>query len=71
MLGCHMGNDNMEKEILRIVQKSETGTWIEDVARELRINRATACKYITRLEALGKIRIEKKGQMKMIFPVIQ
>lgn len=64
-----LGNEKMEKKIIEHISDHPTGTWVEEVARDLKINRATASKYIIRLEALGKVRLEKRGQMKVIFPV--
>jgi predicted transcriptional regulator len=62
-----MGNEKLESEILSIVRKS-SGTWIEDLARKTGRNRATVKVEVARLEAAGRVKIVKKGNMKEIWP---
>ncbi len=62
-------DDNMEDKILKYIEEHPTGTWTEQISRDLTMNRATAKNYIVRLEALGKVKMEKRGQMKVIFPI--
>lgn len=60
-------NEKLESEILSIVKESN-GTWIEDLARKTGKNRATVRVEIARLEAAGKVKLVKKGNMKEIWP---
>jgi predicted transcriptional regulator len=64
-----LGDNEMETKILKNIEKHSTGTWIEKIARELDLNRATVRNYVIRLEVMGKVKLEKKGQIKMIFPI--
>ena len=64
-----LGDNAMESNIMEYIKSHPRGTWNEEIARELKLNRATVSKYLTRLEALGKIELEKKGPMNMIFPL--
>jgi predicted transcriptional regulator len=63
-----MRNEKLESEVMEIVINTSTGTWIEDIARRTGKNRATIKNEVTRLEAIGKIHIERKGNLKMIWP---
>ena len=61
-----LGSGALESEILSIVSKSN-GTWIEDLARKTGKNRATVKVEVARLEAAGKVKLVKKGNMKEIW----
>ena len=62
-----MGNDKLASDVLSIVKKS-SGTWVEDIARKTGKNRATIKIEVARLEASGRVKIVKKGNMKEIWP---
>ncbi len=61
------GDDEVEKKILEAIRNSPRGTYIEELARELKLNRATIKDRVIRLEAQGKIEAEKKGATKMLY----
>ena len=65
--GSSMGNEKLASDVLSIVKKS-SGTWIEDLARKTGKNRATVKVEVARLEASGRVKIVKKGNMKEIWP---
>ena len=44
-------NDDLKKSIIELLSRNRYGLTIEDVARSLNINRATASKYLLALEA--------------------
>ena len=62
------GDEEMEAKILKTIEKKPHGTYIEELARELKLNRATVRNYVAVLEAKGKIMIEQRGTAKMMYP---
>ena len=58
----------IEKKILKLISKSNFGLTIEDVAKFLKINRATASKYLAILEATEKIIVREVGKAKFHYP---
>lgn len=63
-----MGNKEREDQISDFVARHPHGTWIEEVADELQISRTTAARYLTGLEAMGRIEVRQEGNMKRIYP---
>ena len=59
----------MRSKILENIEQHPEGTWTEEIARELKLSRATVRQYVMQLESDGKVKLKKMGQMKMIFPV--
>lgn len=57
----------MKDTLLEDIQ-DHPGTWIEDVSRRLEWNRQTVSKYADTLEGEDQIRIERKGNMKTLWP---
>ena len=60
--------NDIEKRILRLISKSRFGVTIEDVSNFLKINRATASKYLAILEATEKILVREVGKAKFHYP---
>ena len=61
-------NNDIEKRILKLISKSMFGLTIEDVSNFLKINRATASKYLAILEATEKILVREVGKAKFHYP---
>ncbi len=61
-------NDKIEKRILAFISKTKFGVTIEDVSVFLKINRATASKYLAILEATEKIFVREVGKAKFHYP---
>lgn len=55
----------IEDDILNLLGKHVYGLTIEDVAKMLRINRATASKYLFALAAEKKITVREIGKAKL------
>jgi len=55
-----------EKKILFVLKKHPEGLMIKELAEILNSNRITISKYIYALEKLGKIKIRKYGNAKVI-----
>ena len=65
--GTHqIGDVDTQARILDAIRKEKSGTYIEDLARKLTLNRGTVKLYVGRLEEARKVRIEKKGNLKLI-----
>lgn len=60
-------NDGLETEILDVLKRHPNGTWVEQIARELKKNRATVKAYIMRLDGERKIRVVKEGGQNRIY----
>ena len=56
------------RNINRLISSKPFGLTIEEISRELRINRATASKYLLVLEAQSKILVRELGKAKLHYP---
>jgi predicted transcriptional regulator len=63
-----MGNKDKEDLISNFVARHPHGTWIEEVADKLHMSRTTASRYLTSLEATGRVTVKQEGTMKRIYP---
>jgi DNA-binding IclR family transcriptional regulator len=61
-------NPETSSNILKLISEKPLGLTIEEVSRELRINRATASRHLAVLEAAGKILVRELGQSKLHYP---
>ena len=64
------GNSATESRVLHAIQSHKSGTWIEDLARELHLSRMTVSRYVTALERLGLIQVQREGTMKRLYPKV-
>ena len=64
------GNSTTESLVLHAIRSHKGGTWIEDLARELRLSRMTVSRYVTALERAGIIRVQREGTMKRLYPKV-
>lgn len=71
-----MSNQVVENSIISLLGDHPEGMWIEAIARELPTrqspvplpkSRITIARYVTSLEASGKIIVKSEGQMKRIY----
>ena len=63
-----MGTNGFRERILVLVSERNYGLTIEEVSTELKMNRATASKYLAVLEAEGKILVREIGKAKLHYP---
>lgn len=54
--------------ILRLVSRRPVGLTIEEISQELKINRATASKYLLFLEGQDKVIARELGKAKLHYP---
>jgi predicted transcriptional regulator len=59
---------SIQDRILSLILKNNFGLTIEEVSNELKINRATASKYLAILEAREKIIVRELGKSKLHYP---
>ena len=71
-----MSNEIVEKSIISLLGDHPEGLWIEAIARELpkrpsviplSKSRPTIARYITGLEASGRVVVKTEGQMKRVY----
>lgn len=65
--GTVSGDSSTEARVLACIRGHNDGTWIEEVARELRISRLTVSRYVTALERTGIIHVKREGTMKRLY----
>ena len=61
-------NGDIRKKIVALISKKPFGLTIEEVSCELKINRATASKYLAVLEATDKVLVRELGKAKLHYP---
>jgi DNA-binding IclR family transcriptional regulator len=59
---------DIKGRILKLISRKPLGLTIEEISRELRINRATASKYLAVLEAQERILVRDLGKAKLHYP---
>ncbi len=64
MDGLYM-EENIQTQILKIFQDSNTGLQIEEIAEKLRLTRHTVAKYLEILRAEGRVHYNKIGRTKL------
>jgi response regulator of citrate/malate metabolism len=56
------------ERIVSLISRKSYGLTIEEVSEELKINRATASKYLAVLEAQDRILVRELGKAKLHYP---
>jgi DNA-binding IclR family transcriptional regulator len=59
---------DIKGSILKLISRKPLGLTIEEISRELKINRATASKYLAVLEAQERILVRDLGKAKLHYP---
>ena len=70
-MGCILMASNNEAKVVNYVKDQHEGTWVEEIAKNLKLHRATVKKYVSKMEGAGSVKIIYKGNIKMIYPVVQ
>lgn len=58
----------IKSRILKLISRKPYGLSIEEISRELKINRATAVKYLAFLEGQERIIVRELGKAKLHYP---
>jgi predicted transcriptional regulator len=61
-------NPETPRSILKLISRKPYGLTIEEISRELKINRATASKHLAILEVRGKLITRELGQSRLHYP---
>ena len=60
-----------EERVRRYVMGCKEGTWVEAVARDLKMHRATVKTCVNKMEWEKEVRVLLKGNIKMIYPIMK
>lgn len=60
--------NSIQNRIISLISRKNYGLTIQEISRDLKINRATASKYLAVLEAREKILVRKLGKAKLHYP---
>ena len=63
-----MNKNSFRERILFLISEKNYGLTIEEISAELKINRATASKYLAVLEAQDKVLVREIGKAKLHYP---
>ena len=61
-------DEEITRRILKLVYRKPVGLTIEEVSRELKINRTTASRHLDVLELRRQVLVRELGQSKLHYP---